>query len=400
MKRNFTTEAALRSFVRTSLALAIAGVLLLAIVLAVGLWETWRWQRGDYKQPVVSDTAAFYVADEELVQLSEVHDLVTARLLESELGSGLGDTPEPELELESYRKPSELRLESAVPAAPARDLQAPEAPRATIGTTATTADTGADSALPFRQQAWWSRAQRTAESLPTGPRVVIVLDDLGLSELHWRTILEIPSPLTLSFLPSAPHLVEWAQTARRYGHEVLLHLPMEPKGTQDPGPNALRVADSHERRQMNLQRLLSDAVAMGAVGANNHMGSRATEDVALMNEVLTSLGERGLLFLDSRTTATSVAPTEALRLRVAFAERDIFLDHEPREESVRAQLLALEWIARRRGYAIAIGHPHRVTLSVLAEWATTLEARGLVLAPLSAVIAEAGGYLPRASRLR
>ena len=433
VKGNFTTEAVLRSLVRGVLALAVAGVVLLAIVVAVGLWETWRWQRGEYKRPVVSDTGAFYTADAELAelaQLSEVHDLLTAQLLEPEaegLESGFysesfgsyfesSELPAVSEGIETFEPPelyfnsSGAELES--PELPARSDGVQTARQATRQATRQAmrqatrqargvADTGdADFVAPFRRQAWWSRAQQTAESLPDAPRVVVVLDDLGFSALQWELILDIPPPLTLSFLPSAPSLVEWAQAAGRRGHEVLLHLPMEPKGRQDPGANALRVADTPEMRQANLRRLLSSATAMGAVGANNHMGSRATEDSILMGEVLSVLGERGLLFLDSRTTAASVASTEALRLRVAFAERDIFLDHELREESVRSQLLALEWIARRRGYAIAIGHPHRITLSVLAEWVMTLESRGLVLVPLSAVVAEAGGYLPRASGLR
>ena len=373
MKRNFTTEGFLRSLLRGVLALAGAGGIFLAIVVAVGLWETWRWQRGDYAQPIASDTTAFYSEEEELAQLSEVHDLLTARLIEPQ-------------EEETQEEAQEETQEEATKEKEARkENELTET---------------ANFLSPFKQQAWWHEAQEVSKALATGPRVVIVLDDLGFRESQWRTILAIPSPLTLSFLPSAPNLVEWAQTARIHGHEILLHLPMEPKGDQDPGPNALRVADNRDTLQANLTTLLADATNIGAVGANNHMGSRATEDSALMGEVLTSLRGRGLLFLDSRTTATSVASAEALRLRTAFAERDIFLDHELREDSVRAQLLALEWLARRRGYAIAIGHPHPLTLAVLAEWVPSLAQRGLVLAPLSAVVAEAGGYLPRASGLR
>jgi polysaccharide deacetylase 2 family uncharacterized protein YibQ len=116
-----------------------------------------------------------------------------------------------------------------------------------------------------------------------------------------------------------------------------------------------------------------------AVGVNNHMGSRGTADPALMLAVLSEVRRRGLVFVDSRTTGASVAPTIAERLGVPIASRDVFLDNIPTSGVVLAQLEAAERVARRHGSAIAIGHPFPATLSALADWLPAAERRGLRL---------------------
>jgi hypothetical protein len=124
----------------------------------------------------------------------------------------------------------------------------------------------------------------------------------------------------------------------------------------------------------------------GYVGINNHMGSRFTADEKGMAEVMGRLKSRGLLFLDSRTTSRTMGPALAHRLGVPLAERSVFLDNVETADSVRGQLTELEAIARRDGFAVAIGHPKEATLSALASWLETLENKGLVLVPVSAIV--------------
>jgi polysaccharide deacetylase 2 family uncharacterized protein YibQ len=190
--------------------------------------------------------------------------------------------------------------------------------------------------------------------------------------------------LTLSYLPYGEDLPAQTAEARAAGHELLVHVPMAPEGHEDPGPHALLPdlppAEIARRLDWALGRFT------GYVGINNHMGSRFTTDERGMTEVLERLKSRGLLFLDSRTTAHTVGPALAHRFGVPLAERNVFLDNVETVEAVRRQLAQLEAAARRDGAAIAIGHPKEATLAALAPWLASLEAKGLVLVPLSAIV--------------
>lgn len=224
------------------------------------------------------------------------------------------------------------------------------------------------------------------------PMIAVVLDDLGLNRPGaWRAIA-LPSPLTLSFMTYAEGLEHLADRARGAGHELLLHVPMEPSGAaSNPGPNVLLTdmpADEVARR-------LDWALGRfeGFVGINNHMGSKFTSSLRAMATVMDELKARGLLFLDSRTASSSVGTALAAQLGVPHAERDIFLDNEWRDgTAIRRQLERLEARARRQGYAVGIGHPHRVTLEVLAEWLPEVRERGFDLVPVSAIVRHRMGW--------
>ncbi|MGP1395804.1 MAG: divergent polysaccharide deacetylase family protein [Inquilinaceae bacterium] len=228
--------------------------------------------------------------------------------------------------------------------------------------------------------------QRHAVAMPDDgrPRVAIVIDDLGVDRGRTDAIVSLPGPLTLSFLAYAEDLPDQTRRARAWGHELMLHLPMEPDADADPGPNALFVAlPPHEiarRLTWNLDRF------DGYVGVNNHMGSRFSAHGPGMEQVLTELAARGLLYLDSRTSAATAAPFIAPGLGVPFAERNVFLDNDPAPAAILAALEALEAVALVRGTAVGIGHPYPETAGVLAGWLPTLEAKGLVLVPISAVV--------------
>ncbi len=235
----------------------------------------------------------------------------------------------------------------------------------------------------MRGPTWLQNA--VAPVIDDRPAIAVVIDDLGVNHRGTTAVSRLEGPLTLAFLPYAPHLSEQTRAARAAGHELMLHVPMEPTGNAFPGPNALLAslepADLVARLRSQLRSF------RGFVGINNHMGSLLTADDERMSLVMAELRRHGLLFLDSRTTAHSVAGREARRLQVPYAERDVFLDNELDLDAVLGQLERAETIARRKGYAVAIGHPHDVTIEALRRWLPTLDARGFALAPISAIVA-------------
>ncbi len=230
----------------------------------------------------------------------------------------------------------------------------------------------------------WKRYAIPAPAAQGRPLIAVVIDDMGLDRKRSARAAALPAPLTLSWLPYAQDVSQQAAAARSAGHETLLHVPMQPLGRENPGPNALTIDLSAEEIR---RRVAADlALLPETVGLNNHMGSRFTHDARAMLPVVEELKHRGLLFLDSRTTGGSVAATVAREAGVPTLERDVFLDNEATVEAVRARLAEVETIAKRRGYAVAIGHPHDATLEALDPWLHALAARGFALMPISAVL--------------
>lgn len=234
-------------------------------------------------------------------------------------------------------------------------------------------------------EAAWQRYAVPVSGAEGRPMIAIVIDDAGIDRQRSLQAMTLKGPLTFAFLPYAHDLA--AQTAAAYasGHELIVHLPMEPDdGLADPGPNALMTGLDHGEI---LRRLRWDLARFdGYVGVSNHMGSGFTADSSAMRTVMTELKARGLLFLDSRTTRESVAVRIARDLGVPHAERNVFLDNEVAPEAVRARLAELEQVARQDGFAVGIGHLHDVTLAELARWLPEVEGRGFALVPISAIV--------------
>lgn len=216
------------------------------------------------------------------------------------------------------------------------------------------------------------------------PMIAIVIDDLGVDRKRTGKISDLPGPLTTAFLSYARDVGVQARAARANGHELLVHVPMEPSVDMDPGEGALLISMTPETVAETLREDL--AKFDGYVGINNHMGSRFTEDEPRMRVVISALKDRGLLWLDSRTTARSAGGDLARQMGVPYAERNIFLDNEETLPAIQAQLAEVEKTARKHGYAIAIGHPHDATIEALSRWLPSLERKGLVLVPLSAIV--------------
>jgi uncharacterized protein len=231
----------------------------------------------------------------------------------------------------------------------------------------------------------WLRFAVPVPPIGDRPRIAIVIDDLGLDRRRTAAVIGLPGPLTLSFMTYARDLPEQTEAARRAGHELLLHVPMQPLDRrEDPGPNALTVAMSADE----IKRALDWGLDRfgGFIGINNHMGSRFTADPRGMAVVMAELRRRGLAFLDSKTTAASVGIREAVADGVPHAVRDVFLDDDLQRTAIARQLALVERVARRTGSAVAIGHGHDPTIAALRVWLSGLPAKGLALVPLTAVV--------------
>lgn len=234
------------------------------------------------------------------------------------------------------------------------------------------------------QPAWLSYAV-PPPALNGRPMIAIVIDDMGVDRRRTAKVSDLPGPLTASFLTYAPNGAAQAKEARAKGHELMIHVPMEPSSAAvDPGPGALRVGMSRDAILRNLDKGLSNYT--GFVGINNHMGSRFTADAKGMEPVIAAVKARGLLWLDSRTSPDSVGIRLAQKAGVPFAERHVFLDHHNSLKGVLEQLDKVEQTARRYGHAVAIGHPKDHTIAGLKQWLPTLAGKGFVLVPLSTIV--------------
>ena len=191
--------------------------------------------------------------------------------------------------------------------------------------------------------------------------------------------------MTLAFAPYARRLDEWIDASRAAGHEVIITLPMEPLDypRSDPGPYGLLTTLNAEQNLRRLEWVLSRFT--GYIGVTNFLGSRFTTDAQALRPVLVELKRRGLMFVDGRDNPLSVAPRLATEVGLPRAVNDIFLDRQANRVTIDAQLEKIEQIARANGAAVAFGQPFPVTIARLKRWIRTLNERGLVLAPVSAV---------------
>ena len=231
----------------------------------------------------------------------------------------------------------------------------------------------------------WRRNAVPAAAARGRPLIAVIMDDAGVNRRNTEKAVTLEAPLTISFLPYAPELEPLVRQARANGHEIMVHLPMEPIGPdENPGPHALWVDEGPKeilrRLDWNLARF------DGYVGVNNHMGSRFSADRPAMATVLKELRRRGLLFVDSRTTSRTVGANEARELGVPYTERDVFLDNNEDPAAIRIQLKKLEHIARERGQAVAIGHPYDSTIAVLRTWLANVDKRGFDVVPVSRIV--------------
>lgn len=233
-------------------------------------------------------------------------------------------------------------------------------------------------------QAWRARAVAPPVTAKP-PFVAFLIDDAGLDRKGTQRAIKLSGPVTLSFMSYANDVAEQSVAARAAGHEVMLHLPMEPLDAKrnNPGPNALYVgldeAELQRRLNWHLDRFPD------YVGVNNHMGSRFTANAAGMALVMNEIGRRQVFWLDSLSGPNSAGPALARQRGLDAAERDLFLDDE-RSPGIAYELGAMERIAKARGDVIAIGHPHGSTLAAIENWMASAKERGFSIVPVSTVL--------------
>ena len=213
--------------------------------------------------------------------------------------------------------------------------------------------------------------------------VAVVIDDLGMDLKQAQELVSLPAKITFAVMPGLPQSKKVAELAKQHHRELLLHLPMEYRGKNGkPAPGMLR----SDMTPMDFLATVSEDVASvpGAIGVNNHEGSALTENREAMQFLMAELKSRNLLFLDSFTSAKSVAYETARKFGIRSAKRDVFLDNESNNpESIRRQLDELSEIAHKNGKAIGIGHPHPATVSELKKWIAEAGSLGIEIVPVS-----------------
>ena len=203
-------------------------------------------------------------------------------------------------------------------------------------------------------------------------QLAIVIDDLGYSLLGGRRSIDLPGRVTVAILPFAPNSVGLAEYAKRKNKEVIIHLPMQAKSKtiQKTESQTLNVSMSAIQYTTILDASLSRFAQ--AKGVSNHMGSLLTEKESPMKQVLTATGNRGLYFLDSKTTNQSIAKKVAHKAGVPYVARDCFLDNIRTEQNMKSIMESAFTLSRKTGDAVIIGHPYQGTLDFLERELQTL----------------------------
>ncbi len=246
--------------------------------------------------------------------------------------------------------------------------------------------------LPFLVACLIGVAHATPVDLPIPPKayLTLIIDDLGQNLPRDRRVLALPGPVTTAIMPDTPHAAEFAREAHKAGKIVMLHMPMDPA----TGPFAWHP----ELPLEELQRRL--AAAFKAVpytsGVNNHEGSRMTAEPSAMAWLMGELQRRHKFFVDSRTSARTVAAAQAQQIGLASVSRDVFLDNERTEPAISAQLATAIRLARQHGTVVVIGHPYPQTLAVLERELPKLKEQGIDWIDIKSMIALRGNQASEA----
>ena len=217
-------------------------------------------------------------------------------------------------------------------------------------------------------------------------KVAIIIDDLGNNLHQGRKLINMPYQLTYSFLPKRPYSARLANMAASNGKEVMVHLPMQSAGRLDLGYGALTLELTQKEFQESVQ--ISINSVPHARGVNNHMGSLLTQHPGHMTWLMQVLSGRDdkLYFVDSKTTARTVASRIAKEHYIPNASRDVFIDSSKNEDDIKRQLKYLKKIAARKGFAVAIGHPYPSTIRLLRDYLPTLLEYNIEVVPVTKLI--------------
>lgn len=215
--------------------------------------------------------------------------------------------------------------------------------------------------------------------------IAIVIDDAGNNLRELEPFLRFPGPLTIAVLPGLPHSAEAARRARAAGKEVILHQPMEAVGGQNPGPGAIYEGMTEEQIRDILQKNVNEVGPLR--GMNNHQGSKITSNEKDMRIILAFCHEKGLYYLDSKTTGETVVPAVAARIGIPYRERDVFIDNIQEKAAMIRYVQEGLQKAERKGAAVMIGHAWSSQLaSTLTELYPELVAQGFTLSDISQIV--------------
>jgi len=218
------------------------------------------------------------------------------------------------------------------------------------------------------------------------PRVAIIIDDLGYQLEAGRRAIGLPGPIAFAVLPGTPRAVSLAQRAHEHGKEVLLHLPLQANADdKDDEPVGIDLDMSREAVGATFEVALNSVPHV--VGVNSHRGSLLTRHPGHMQWLMEEISARdNLFFVDSYTTAASVAVQIANEAGVSAVRRDVFLDPDKSPETVARQFERMKRLARKRGFVVAIGHPYKATLELLEKELPKLSEQGIELVPISELV--------------
>ncbi len=218
-------------------------------------------------------------------------------------------------------------------------------------------------------------------------RIALLITGMGLSEVATtQAINSLPGPVSLAFGPYGRNLDGWVRKSRDAGHEVMLEVPLEPFDypDNDPGPHTLLTSLPPEENIKRLHWIMSRFT--GYTGITNHMGAKFTAAQDAFLPVLEEVKSRGLLYLDDGTAGRSTAGQIARDLGLDFSVSQITVDEERNGKEIDLALKKLEMLAQENGIAIGIGSSLPLTIGRVAEWVSTLKAKGIELIPVSAAV--------------
>ena len=223
------------------------------------------------------------------------------------------------------------------------------------------------------------------EEIDFSPKVAFIIDDLGYETEVAKKIMELEFPIALSILPFLQYSEFIAEEGKKNNKEIMLHLPMEPSNSSvNPGPGAIKSYMSEEEIRLAVRECILDFPY--AIGMNNHMGSKITEDRKIMQIILEEIREFNLFFIDSITSKNSIAYEVAQEMGIKTAVRSVFLDNKNDMEYIKGQMLEVQEIALREGEAIAIGHSRINTYYVLKRLIPELIRTGIEIVPVSKLV--------------
>lgn len=215
--------------------------------------------------------------------------------------------------------------------------------------------------------------------------MAIIIDDFGYSNEPINAFAEINRPLTFAVLPYRPHSSEAASRGLSSGHQVILHLPLEPLSA---AAQSEQVTIGSGMSDSDIRSTAARAIQSipGIIGVNNHQGSRATADQRVMRQVLSEIKSNNLFFVDSRTNSQSVAVAVARQMGVKTTANELFIDNENEVSAVKRQLRTAQNIALRNGSVVVIGHARLTTAAAVREMIPEIESSGIRLVFVSEMV--------------